>query len=198
MRPRALLLLVLTACGPTTQHGTTNGLSYDVAGAGPIVVLIADSAGRPVWAKQFPELAKTFEVVQYEPTASADGLTALLDHLHIPKATLVALGSGAGPAIDVALAHPDKVEGLVLVSPHLPPGRALSDLKSPTLLVVGTRGDSAAILGVDSLRAHIGGIETITMPGAGHQVNVDKAPSFNRVVQEFLFHIHPEAMPHKA
>jgi pimeloyl-ACP methyl ester carboxylesterase len=189
-------ILLVTACGPSTQHGTVNGIAYDVAGAGPIVVLVADSAGRAVWAKQFAALAKSFEVVQYDP---ADGLAAVLDHLHIAKTTLIALGAGAGPAIDVTLAHPDRIEGLVLVSPHLAATHgALGDLKTPMLLIVGTHGDSAAGLGVDSLRAHVGGVATITMPGAGHQVNVDKAPSFNRVVAEFLFKLHPEAAPHRS
>jgi pimeloyl-ACP methyl ester carboxylesterase len=197
MRRLTLFALALaTACSPSTQHGTAGGLSYDVTGTGPVVILVADSAGRSAWAQQFHALAKSFEVVQFEPVATADGLMALLDHLRVPKATLIALGAGAGPAIDLALAHPDRVEGLVLVSPHLATPHAVTGLKTPLLLVVGTKGDSSAILAVDTLRAHVPGVETITMPGAGHLVNADKAPSFNRVVQEFLFHIHPEVMPH--
>jgi pimeloyl-ACP methyl ester carboxylesterase len=191
--------LVLVACGPSTHHGTVSGLTYDVSGSGPVVVLIADSAGRTVWDKQFPVLAKTFEVIRYEPVATADALTALLDHLAVKKASLVALGAGAPAAIDLTLAHPDRVEALVLVSPHMTNEHGtLTDLKVPLLLVVGTRGDSAAVLGVDTLRAHMGGVQTVTMPGAGHQVNVERFKSFNTVVQEFLFHIHPEVVPHRS
>ncbi|HWZ59608.1 MAG TPA: hypothetical protein VNW46_11595 [Gemmatimonadaceae bacterium] len=176
-----------------------NGLTYDVSGSGPVVVLIADSAGRTVWDKQFPVFARTFEVIRYEPVATADALNALLDHLAVKKASLIALGAGAPPAIDLTLAHPDRVEALVLVSPHMTNEHGtLTDLKVPLLLVVGTRGDSAAVLGVDSLRVHMGGVQTVTMPGAGHQVNVDRFKSFNTVVQEFLFHIHPEVVPHRS
>jgi pimeloyl-ACP methyl ester carboxylesterase len=199
MRLTLLALLVLaTACGPSVQHGTVDGLSYDVAGQGPVVVLIADSAGRAVWKNQLKTLDKSFEVVQYDPIGTPDALIALLDHLGVPKASLVALGAGAPVALDATMAHPDRVEGLVLVSPHMANEHtALVAIKQPLLLVVGTKGDSAAVLGLDTLRAHIGSAETITLPGGGHQVNVDRAKSFNTVVQEFLFHIHPEAMPRK-
>jgi pimeloyl-ACP methyl ester carboxylesterase len=195
-----LFLTALSAgCIPSTQHGTVSGLSYDVSGKGPVVVLVADSAGRAAWDKQFPVLAKSFEVVRYEPFATSDALTALLDHLAISKTSLIALGAGAAPAIDLTLAHPDRVEALVLVSPHMANEHGtLADIKAPLLLVVGTKGDSAAALGIDTLRAHLGGVQTITMPGAGHQVNAERDKSFNMVVQEFLFHIHPEAAPRHA
>jgi pimeloyl-ACP methyl ester carboxylesterase len=195
------VLPVLAACGPATQHGTTKLWSYDVAGKGPVVVLIGDSAGPGVWEKQFPVLAKSFEVVNYAPVpgAGADVLNEMLDHLVVTKASLIALGTGATTAIDFTLAHPDRVESLVLVSPHLANAHgALVDIKAPLLLIVGTKGDSQAVLGVDTLRAHLGGVQTITMPGVGHQVNVERAKSFNSVVQEFLFHIHPEAAPRQS
>ena len=135
--------------------------------------------------------------MRYEPFASGDALNALLDHLAVTKASLIALGAGAAPAIDLTLAHPDRVEALVLVSPHMANEHGtLTDIKAPLLLVVGTKGDSGAVLGIDTLRAHLGGVQTITMPGAGHQVNAERATSFNTVVQEFLFRIHPEAAPH--
>jgi pimeloyl-ACP methyl ester carboxylesterase len=196
MRPTLLALILLTACGPMVHHGTVNGLSYDVAGTGPVVVLIPDSAGRPVWTQQFKLLAKSFEVIQYEPFGTVTDLTALMDHLGVTKASIVALGAGVTPALDLTLAHPERVESLVLVSPHMAGEHTpLVALKPPVLLIVGTKGDSAAELGLDTIRAHLGGIETITMPGAGHLPNADRAKSFNTALQEFLFHVHPEAMP---
>jgi pimeloyl-ACP methyl ester carboxylesterase len=196
MRPTILALTLLTACGPMVHHGTVNGASYDVAGTGPVVVLIPDSAGRPVWAQQFKVLAKSFEVVQYEPFGTAADLTALMDHLGATKASIVALGAGATPALDLTLTQPERVESLVLVSPHLQSEHApFVAIKPPVLLIVGTKGDSAAELGLDTIRAHLGGVETITMPGAGHVVNAERAKSFNTALQEFLFHVHPEAMP---
>jgi pimeloyl-ACP methyl ester carboxylesterase len=199
MRKLAPLLLVLTACGPEVHHGTVNGLSYDVAGSGPVIVLIPDSAGRAVWKDQFKVLAKSFEVIQYEPFATSDALIALLDHLGVTKTSLIALGAGAPTALDATSAHPDRVEALILVSPHLAnEHNTITAVTPPVLLIVGTKGDSGAVLGLDTLRAHLAGVETVTMPGASHQVNVDRAKSFNTVVQEFLFHIHPEAAPHRS
>jgi pimeloyl-ACP methyl ester carboxylesterase len=194
MRTPALALLALTACGPIAHHGTTGNVAYDVAGKGPVVVLIADSAGRAVWKGQFKAMAKNFEVVQYDPTGDASALGALLDHLAITKATLVALGSGAVAALDYTVAHPDRVEGLMLVSPHLAAEHnpIPSSLTLPVTIVVGTKGDSASDLGLDSLRAHIGGVEAVTMPGATHQVNVDRVKSFNAVLLQFLYRINPE------
>jgi pimeloyl-ACP methyl ester carboxylesterase len=201
MRPTILALTLLaacglTACGPTVRHGTVNGLSYDVAGTGPVVVLIPDSAGRLVWAQQFKVLAKSFEVVQYEPFGTVTDLTALMDHLGVTKASIVALGAGVTPALDLTLTQPERVESLVLVSPHMGNEHTpFVAIKPPVLLVVGTKDDSAAELGLDTIRAHLGGVETITMPGASHLVNADRAKSFNTALQEFLFHVHPEAMP---
>jgi pimeloyl-ACP methyl ester carboxylesterase len=189
--PIALTLLVLTAC---VQHGTIGNLTYDVAGKGAVVVLIADSAGRTVWNGQFKALAKNFEVVRYDPTGTADALGALLDHLAVRKASLVALGSGAAPALDFTIAHPDRVEGLALVSPHLAAEHTPipASFSQPVVVIVGTKGDAASELGLDTLRSHIGGVEAVTMPGATHQVNVDRAKSFNAVLLQFLYRIHPE------
>jgi pimeloyl-ACP methyl ester carboxylesterase len=203
MRPQLVLLLaplLLVACGPSVTHGTTGPLTYDVAGKGPVVVLIPDSAGRAVWAGQFKALAKNFEVVQYDPTGNADALGALLDHLAITKASLVALGSGAVPALDYTIAHPDRVEGLMLVSPHMAAEHTPipASLPQPVSIVVGTKGDSAAELGLDTLRAHLGGVEAVTMPGATHQVNVERAKSFNAVLLQFLYRIHPEPIAHSS
>lgn len=189
--PTALTLLVLTAC---VQHGTIGDVTYDVAGKGPVVVLIPDSAGRTVWNGQFKALAKNFEVVRYDPTGTPDALGTLLDHLAVRKATLVAIGSGAVTALDFTIAHPDRVEGLALVSPHLAAERTPipASFSQPVVVVVGTKGDSASELGLDTLRSHIGAVEAVTMPGATHQVNVDRAKSFNAVLLQFLYRIHPE------
>jgi pimeloyl-ACP methyl ester carboxylesterase len=52
------------------------------------------------------------------PPTVAD-LAALLDELKIPTATLAGLSMGSTIALDFALTHPGRVEGLVLFSPGL-------------------------------------------------------------------------------
>lgn len=102
-------------------------LFYEVAGTGDWIVLIHDGiVHREIWNAQFPELAKDHRVVRYDrrgygksPAASApfspiEDLDTLFTFLKISRATLFGMSAGGGLAIDFTLAHPDKVNGLVL------------------------------------------------------------------------------------
>lgn len=53
----------------------------------------------------------------YSPEAQADLLFELMDNLGIEKAILVGNSAGGTVALDAALRNPERVEGLVLVSP---------------------------------------------------------------------------------
>lgn len=53
----------------------------------------------------------------YGPAAHAADLVALLDALHIERAVLVGHSYGAGVVLRAALEHPERVVGIVLVSP---------------------------------------------------------------------------------
>lgn len=53
----------------------------------------------------------------YGPDAHAADLLALMDELHLPRAVLVAHSYGAGVALRAALQAPERVAGIVLVSP---------------------------------------------------------------------------------
>jgi pimeloyl-ACP methyl ester carboxylesterase len=98
----------------------------------PAVVLLHDGLLHSVtWDAVWPLLAKRYHVVRYDrrgmgrsdaptsPFMPTEDLAALMDHLHIVKATLVGSSSGAGLAIDFAIRHPSRVERLVLVGPVL-------------------------------------------------------------------------------
>ncbi len=104
-------------------------LYYEETGAGPAVVLIHGfTLDTRMWDDQFLPLAAHHRVVRYDlrgfgksamPTGEryshvAD-LCALLDYLHIEQATLVGFSKGGGVALDFALAHPPRVQGLALV-----------------------------------------------------------------------------------
>lgn len=106
---------------------------YEVAGSGPPIVLI-HSIGlstREGWRNQVPVLARTHTVVTYdirglgqseagsEPLGVetfASDLTALMDHLGIPEATIMGVSLGGFIAQAAALSAPDRVTALVLVS----------------------------------------------------------------------------------
>ncbi|MDG7012807.1 MAG: alpha/beta hydrolase [Nitrososphaerota archaeon] len=108
-------------------------LYYEAAGAekDPTVVLIhAGFLDRRMWDEQFDLLPrKGFRAVRYDlrgsglsdrprgPYDDAKDLKDLLDHVGVKTATLVGLSNGGSVAIDFALAHPQRVRGMVLVAP---------------------------------------------------------------------------------
>ncbi len=114
--------------GTAGLNGTT--FHYEMAGLGPPVVLLhAGIADSRMWEGQFAPLSKWFRVIRYDmrgygrtppaagPFSHRDDLAALLDHLGIERASLVGCSQGSKTALDFALAHPQRVERLVLASP---------------------------------------------------------------------------------
>lgn len=113
------------------NYADVNGtrLYYEIAGSGPVVVLIHGFAlDTRMWDDQFLPLAQLFRVVRYdlrgfgrsnvptdEPYSHCDDLGALLDHLNVARAHLVGLSKGGAIALDFALANPLRVGSLVLI-----------------------------------------------------------------------------------
>jgi pimeloyl-ACP methyl ester carboxylesterase len=103
-------------------------LFYEVAGSGPPVVLLHGGLwdGR-VWDDQWEALAARFRMVRpdvrgfgrSDPAEQEFNLTqdllTVLDTEEIERATVVGLSLGGYIAVDLALARPDRVSGLVLV-----------------------------------------------------------------------------------
>ncbi len=108
-------------------------LHYEVAGAGPPVVLIhegiADSRmWEPQWAS-FPPLHRTvrYDMRGFGETPISPGsfshardLVGLLERLELGPAALVGVSLGGRVALEVAVARPDLVSALVLVGSGLP------------------------------------------------------------------------------
>jgi pimeloyl-ACP methyl ester carboxylesterase len=105
-------------------------LGYEVRGEGTPIVFLHDglvsSAG---WDRPFDALAKSFRAIRYDrrgfgrsappkgPYSDVDDLHALFETLKVGRAILVGCSNGSKLAVDYALAHPDRVEALVLVGP---------------------------------------------------------------------------------
>jgi pimeloyl-ACP methyl ester carboxylesterase len=117
---------------------TVNGqrIVYLDAGEGRPVVLIHGFGGS-MWQWEYQQAALSAKVrvitpdlpgsglsdkpdIEYRPEELLDLFVGFLDALQIPQATLVGNSMGAGLAIGMALAHPDRVTSLVLIS-GLPP-----------------------------------------------------------------------------
>lgn len=87
-----------------------------------------------MWDREVPRLASAHQVIRFDlrgfgastpasaPFSYVDDIHSLLNHLHAPPAYLVGSSMGGAFAIDFALAHPDRVRGLLLVAPGLSGG----------------------------------------------------------------------------
>jgi len=100
----------------------------DTGGSGPSVVFLHGRSGSlHSWPYQQDGLARQgFRVVAYSRRGhegsthtdvgySTDDLVTLLDHLGIGQANLVGHAAGGVPALDAALARPDRVRSLAIV-----------------------------------------------------------------------------------
>ncbi len=106
-------------------------LYFEIAGEGCPLILIGGSGSMELrqWDEQFKFFQQDFKAIRYDPrgvgksdlpTASfshVEDLEALLNFLGVDKAVLIGLSSGGGIALDFALTHPQKVNGLVLSAP---------------------------------------------------------------------------------
>ncbi|HSA52219.1 MAG TPA: alpha/beta hydrolase [Yinghuangia sp.] len=103
------------------------------AGDGSPLVLVPGAGGEhSTWDGLWSELTKQNRCVRYDlrgcgasqdpstaPFRHADDLAALLDGLGIDRATVAGVSMGGRIAVDFALAYPQRVDRLVLISPGL-------------------------------------------------------------------------------
>ncbi len=106
-------------------------LHVDISGTGPPLVLLHGfTLDLHSWDDNLPALAAHHRVVRYDqrgmgrsplpahgPVSHVDDLVGLLDELGIERACIAGLSVGASYALELAVAHPERVERLVLVSP---------------------------------------------------------------------------------
>lgn len=122
------------ALNVTEGYSDVNGarLWYEIAGIGtPLVMAHGHLIDSGQWDSQFAEFAREFRVVRYdargfgrsdkpaEPFAFHDDLLGLLNFLGIERTLLMGCSGGGATIIDLVLAHPGMVRGLVLVGTAL-------------------------------------------------------------------------------
>jgi 3-oxoadipate enol-lactonase len=95
----------------------------------PVVLLHPGWGDSSIWLPVTSRLASTYRVIRYDvqgfgrspapqaPFTHLGDLTAVLDHLDVPRAALVGHSGGGGTAIGLALASPGRVSALVLLAP---------------------------------------------------------------------------------
>ncbi len=96
----------------------------------------------------------------------------------IGRCSAIGISAGARPALALAIAAPELIDRLILLSPlQLFEGTELLDLagvKAATLVLVGTRDTSGAIEAGRLCRERIGSCHLSLVYGAGHAVADDR------------------------
>jgi len=105
---------------------------YEVMGEGrPLLLIHGLDLDTRMWDAQFTEFARTHQVIRFDlrgmgqtpmsdqPFRLYDDVKGLLDALGIEKTCVAGLSFGGYTALEFALAYPDRVEGLILVSSGL-------------------------------------------------------------------------------
>lgn len=116
-----------------TRFGNTFMIASGDKSAPPLVLLHGSSMNAAMWIKDMREFSKSFRVYAIdmpgEPGRSAenqlpfgtadytDWLADVFSELSIKKASLMGISLGAWLSIKFAVAHPDKVDRLVLLCP---------------------------------------------------------------------------------
>jgi 3-oxoadipate enol-lactonase len=103
---------------------------YEECSTGAAVVLLHDGLLHSItWDSVWEPLCRKYHTIRYDrrgygksdlPKAQfspTEDLHALLAHLNVAHAVVAGSSSGAALAIDFALAHPESVEGLLLIGP---------------------------------------------------------------------------------
>lgn len=137
MKPGIFILLV---CFAITASGQSQGVipagkllvHYETEGKGsPLVMLHAGYLDLHLWDKQAAYFSKHYRVIRMDMPGCGkttgsdtviliqDVLRILLDSLHIRKASFIGESIGGSSLVDFALANPERINKLVLVSPGL-------------------------------------------------------------------------------
>ncbi|MER6723813.1 MULTISPECIES: alpha/beta fold hydrolase [Streptomyces] len=119
-------------------------LSHDVAGDGPVLVLLHSGVcDRRMWDAQWPALIDGgYRLVRCDlrgfgetpapdrPHSDAEDVLALLDGLGIARAAVVGSSYGGQVALEIAARWPDRVSAMVLLCPALPGHEPSAELRA--------------------------------------------------------------------
>jgi pimeloyl-ACP methyl ester carboxylesterase len=120
----------------------------------------------------------------------AEKLPRVLTSLGIDRYAVMGISAGAHPALALAIAAPERIDRLILLSPlQLFEGAELLDLadvKTATLVLVGTRDTSGAIEAGRLCRERIHSCHLSFVYGAGHAVASDRPEACLGPIVQFL------------
>jgi 3-oxoadipate enol-lactonase len=172
---------------------TINGaeIAFDDIGSGHALLFVhAGIADRRMWDHQMTALSPEYRVVRMdlrgfgdsedavEPFANYEDVRGLLDALEIDQAIVIGDSMGGDTALEVTLAYPERVVGLVLVSTRA----ALTDA-SPELKMVWEAADAAFERGdIDAATE----IETVAWIDGRDRTAAELDPAFRAMAKEMI------------
>lgn len=183
--------------GVLDWHGRS--IRYTEAGAGPAVVIFPAGEG-----ELFDDVAMTLAtrhrvIVVDAPALDASQtqdcaahLAQALARLGVSSFSVLGVSRGATPALAQAMCTPTQVQRLVLISPplasvqHPELGERLSEIKAPTLVLVGTRDRSGARVAGRTCRERIPSSHLLLVYEAGHAIIADRREACLAPINEFL------------
>jgi pimeloyl-ACP methyl ester carboxylesterase len=139
-------------------------LWYDEAGDGPAVLLLHGGLGDSgLWEPIVPLLAERFRTIRSDlrfygrstgpavPWSWQDDAVGVLDALNVERAAVVGLSLGGRLALDIALAHPDRLWAVVGVAPGLAghDADAYSEEQDTRYEAAAAAGDLEAAMEID-------------------------------------------------
>jgi pimeloyl-ACP methyl ester carboxylesterase len=123
-------------------HANNIDIYYEIHGSGPPLVLIMGlRRNAEWWYRQIPELSKHFTLIAFDNRGAgrsdkpemdysirlfADDTAELMNFLGIPKAHILGISMGGYIAQELAINHPDKINGLILGCTSCGGSRAVS------------------------------------------------------------------------
>lgn len=159
-------------------------INVEEVGQGPwFLMLHAGVADRHMWDRQWEWLSYSHRVVRWDwrgfgdtvhvpgPFSYANDVIAIMDQLDIASTRLMGCSFGGAVAIQVAIQHPSRVDGLVLVGSGVPGYEASNPPHVENLLV---EADQALEQGDTRRFMHL--MEQLWLVGPGRQIaDVDPA-----------------------
>jgi pimeloyl-ACP methyl ester carboxylesterase len=174
-------------------------IRYVDAGEGAPIVVFGTGAGE-LFDPLLGKLAGRSRVIALDlnPAAIAtardlpEKLSHALTQLAVERYSVMSVSRGAVLALAQAIATPNQVDKLILLSPAWPPGQSaesaagLDRVKAPTLVIAGTRDNSGSVEAGRLCRERIHTCHLLFIYDAGHAVAADRLEACAASVSDFL------------
>lgn len=179
-----------------TRHGDAFVVASGDVDAPAMILLHGAGSNATIWAGDVGDYCTLFRVYAvdlpgepgksapnrpaWEGTAFADWLEDVLNGLHVERATLAGISQGAWTALKFAVAHPERVEGLVLMTPGgIVPDKTSFIVRAIGLSMLGKWGTKCLMTALfGDQRVPDGVLDIVTQISAAFKPRIGVLPIF--------------------